>query len=107
MRSKDKPFVVYRRRDFFTFVPQGPRGWIHLAIWLSLIAPFAAWLVDHLQSLPHQEDASGVIVLFLAMVAIWITGGIWWLFSHAQIIDHVVMQRDQQLKERKKRRPTR
>lgn len=104
MRAKGMPFVVYRRGDFFTFVPRGPKGWVQLAIWIALIVPSAVWFADHLESAPAGADFHFGLLLFLASAAAWLIGGLWWLFAHAEVIDMTVLLRDRQRAERKKQR---
>lgn len=104
MRAKDKPFVVYRRPGFFTFVPQGIKGWSQLSLWLALGLAFVIWFIDHLASKPEGSEYHFGILLFVIFVAAWVIGGIWLVFAHAQFVDMTVLMRDKQRAERKKQR---
>jgi hypothetical protein len=97
MRSKDRPFVLYVGGMLgWHLVPRGMRGWTQLVIWLALLAPLVMWLSTHLAAGQSQGDNIAAVMLFAFGVAAWLVGGLWWMLSHAEIVEMVEVRRKKQ-----------
>ncbi|WP_086738769.1 hypothetical protein [Erythrobacter colymbi] len=108
MPAGDKPFVMYRRGPMhFTIVPRGPKGWAQFAVWLALLVPLVLWFTGYVDNPDHAEDFGSAVFLFLFGIAGWLICGLWWMGSHAETVDVVVLRREQQAQRRKRERQLR
>lgn len=105
MRVKDRPFAVYRKGPgSFTIVPRGAKGWFQIGVWAALGAALVLWFSDHAGTTTGGEDIAPALFLFCMGMLAWMICGLWWVFAHAEVIDHSVMLRDKQRARRRSQR---
>lgn len=105
MRGKGKHFVVYRKGPAnFTIVPRGWQGWAQFSVWMALLAPLIIWFSRYAEAHPDERGFYDGLALFCIGVALWLVGGFWWMFAHAEEIDVVEMTRRRYMQQRKQRR---
>ena len=105
MRGRDKPFVMYRRSSIhFSVVPRGVKGWAQFAVWIGLLVLHLVSFDAHVDSLGHDESPGAGLFLFCMGVLAWLICGLWWMCAHAEVVDAVVLKRDQQRRRRQEER---
>lgn len=108
MRRRDRPFVLYRGGQVtWRLRPRNFRGWIEFAIWLALLGPIVLWLLDHVETRWQGRDFHTGLVLFAAMVVIWLIGGLWWMLARAELVNVVEVERQREWERRKREREAR
>lgn len=105
MRGREEPFIVCRRGPgSFTFRPRGKKGWLQICVWAAAVLPLLAWFSGHASPAATGDDFLPALFLLCMGILAWVIGGLWWVFAHAEVIDHAVMLRDKQRARREKLR---
>lgn len=104
VNRRRSPFVMYSGGIIPIIVPAGLKGWVQLGLWLAMLAPLVLWFDTHLATDRHAPDFGAGVFLFIAGVAAWLIGGLWWMTVHSHVMPLVELRRSRQAKRREQKR---